>query len=86
MTKAKVTVLLLAFAVLPSAAAQTARNVILFLGDAAGIPTLHGASVYGYHEPQKLFIHRMPHLALMEASPARGRNDRRCRETRWCRF
>lgn len=52
--------------------AQTAKNVILFLGDAAGIPTLHGASVHGYGEPQELFVFRMPHLALMETSAASG--------------
>lgn len=52
------------------AAAQTAKSVILFLGDAAGIPTLHGASVYAYGQPQRLFIERMPHLALMETSAA----------------
>ena len=71
MAKAKITALLLAFVVWPApAAAQTAKNVILFLGDAAGIPTLHGASVFGYGEPQKLFIQHMPHLALMETSAA----------------
>lgn len=39
--------LLLAVAV-TEAADQTAKNVILFLGDAAGIPTLNGASIYRY--------------------------------------
>ncbi|MCS6951686.1 MAG: alkaline phosphatase [Bryobacterales bacterium] len=48
----------------------TARNVILFLGDAAGIPTLHAASLYAYNEPRRLFIHRMPYIALMETSTA----------------
>jgi alkaline phosphatase len=73
MAKAKIAAWMLALAALSAAApAQTAKNVILFLGDAAGIPTLHGASVYGYNEPQKLFIQRMSHLALMETSPAGG--------------
>ena len=28
-----------------------ARNVVLFIGDAGGIPTLHAASVYRYDRP-----------------------------------
>jgi alkaline phosphatase len=47
-----------------------ARNVILFLGDAGGIPTLHAASVYGHRQPQSLFIQRMPFIALMDTSAA----------------
>jgi alkaline phosphatase len=73
MARLTTVVLTLAFGVWPALAAeQTAKNVILFLGDAAGIPTLHGASVYGYGEPQKLFVFQMPHLALMETSAASG--------------
>ena len=45
-----------------------ARNVVLFLGDAAGIPTLHLASIYRYDHPQKLYVHQMPHIALMDTS------------------
>ena len=47
-----------------------AKNVILFLGDAGGIPTLHAASLYAYGEPRGLYIHRMPHVALAETSAA----------------
>jgi alkaline phosphatase len=47
-----------------------ARNVILFLGDAAGLATLHGASVYGYGQPRGLYIHTLPHIALAETSTA----------------
>lgn len=47
-----------------------ARNVILFIGDAGGIPTLHAASLYGHRHPQALFIQQMPHVALMDTSPA----------------
>ena len=51
--------------------AQTqARNVILFLGDAGGIPTLNAASWYKYGRPQKLFIQGMPNIALMDTSAA----------------
>lgn len=48
--------------------ADRARNVILFLGDAGGIPTLNAASIHGHGAGQALFIHQMPHLALMDTS------------------
>ncbi|MGH9239563.1 MAG: alkaline phosphatase [Vicinamibacterales bacterium] len=47
-----------------------ARNVILFLGDAGGIPTLNAASIHAYGNPRALYIHRMPHIALVETSAA----------------
>jgi alkaline phosphatase len=47
-----------------------ARNVILFLGDAAGIPTLNAASINRYNDPQKLFIQHMPNIALVDTSAA----------------
>jgi alkaline phosphatase len=47
-----------------------AKNVILFIGDAGGIPALHAGSLFGHNEPQKLFIQQMPHLALMDTSAA----------------
>lgn len=53
-----------------AAAPARARNVILFLGDAAGIPTLHAASVLAHDRPRALFIHQMPHVALVETSSA----------------
>lgn len=49
-----------------------AKNIVLFLGDAGGIPTLNAASLYGYGEPQKLFIQSMPNIALSDTSPAGG--------------
>jgi alkaline phosphatase len=52
------------------AADARAKNVILFLGDAGGIPTLHAASVHAYKEPHGLFLHTMPHMALAETSSA----------------
>ena len=51
-------------------AERRAKNIILFLGDAGGIPTLHAASVYGHNHPQKLFIQGMPYIALVDTSPA----------------
>lgn len=69
------TVLVLALvvaAVLPlttaSAHPKHARNVILFIGDAGGIPTLHAASIQAHRQPQALFVQHMPHIALMDTS------------------
>jgi alkaline phosphatase len=47
-----------------------AKNAILFLGDAGGIPTLSAASAHAYNAPRRLFIHSMPHIALAETSSA----------------
>lgn len=50
---------------------RRARNVVLFLADAGGIPTLHAASVHGYGAPRRLFVQQMPHIALVDTSAAR---------------
>jgi len=50
--------------------AERARNIVLFIGDAGGLPTLNAASLYGYGRPQALFIQRMPNIALMDTSAA----------------
>ncbi len=50
------------------AAEPRARNVILFLGDAGGIPTLNAAGIYAHDKPQSLFIQSMPHFALSDTS------------------
>ena len=47
-----------------------ARNVILFLADAGGIPTLSAASLHGYGEGRRLFVQRMPHIGLSETATA----------------
>ncbi len=47
-----------------------AKNVILFLADAGGIPTLNAASLHGYGEPRKLFVQSWPHVALSDTSTA----------------
>ncbi|MFB3902100.1 MAG: alkaline phosphatase [Acidobacteriota bacterium] len=69
---ARVSVLLiLASGSLPAAADQPpgrARNVILIIGDAGGIPTLHAGSLYHHNKPNGLFIHSLPHMALMDTS------------------
>lgn len=46
-----------------------AKNVVLFLADAAGVSALHGASLHGYGEPLKLHVQGWPHLGLSETSP-----------------
>jgi alkaline phosphatase len=50
------------------AADSRAKNVVLFLADAGGIPTINAASLHGYGGPRKLFIQRMPNIALSETS------------------
>lgn len=47
-----------------------ARNVILFLADAAGIPVLHAASLHAYGDSRKLFVQRMPHIGLSDTATA----------------
>lgn len=46
-----------------------AKNIIIFLADAAGVSTLNAASLLGYGEPLKLHIQKWPHLGLSETSP-----------------
>ncbi|MFA5264590.1 MAG: alkaline phosphatase [Opitutaceae bacterium] len=61
--------LLLSFcAACSSAAADHARNVILFIGDAGGVSTLCAASILAHDKPHGLFIQHMPCMALMETS------------------
>lgn len=67
-------VVLVAALAMPAApfAQARARNVVLFLADAGGIPTLNIASFHGYGRPQQLFIQHMPYIALSDTSPAGG--------------
>lgn len=65
----------LASSILPVSAhagPKRARNVILFLADAGGIPTLNAASLYGYQAPLKLHVQGWPHVGLSDTSPAGG--------------
>jgi len=50
--------------------AEHAKNVIVFLADAGGIPTLSAASLHGYDAPQKLYIQSWPHIGLSDTSAA----------------
>lgn len=52
-----------------SAAERKAKNVVLFLGDACGISVLTIAGIHA-GKPQGLFIHKMPHVGLMDTSAA----------------
>lgn len=51
-------------------AAPRARHVILFLADAGGLPTLHAASLHGYGDERRLFVQRMPRIALSSTGTA----------------
>ena len=63
-------VLLAFFAVCSPAADRKAKNIVLFLADGTGIPTINAASIYGYKEPRSLFIQNMPYVGLSETSSA----------------
>jgi len=64
-------ILLIALVCLPLAGApKRAKNVIVFLADAGGIPTLNAASLHGYGEPQKLYVQGWPNIALSDTSTA----------------
>lgn len=52
------------------AEAQEARNVIVFLGDAGGLPTLNAGGILANDKPQSLYIHTMPYVALSDTSSA----------------
>ncbi len=52
-------------------AQSRAKNVILFLGDGAGVSSLNTASIYGYGRPQALYMQHMPGMALADTSTAR---------------
>ena len=46
-----------------------AKNVVLFLADAGGIPVINAASLHGYGAPRRLFIQRMPNIGLSDTTP-----------------
>jgi alkaline phosphatase len=52
----------------PLAEAQRAHNVILFLGDAGGLPTLNAGGLYATNKPLGLYLHTMPYVGLSETS------------------
>ncbi|MBC8166664.1 MAG: alkaline phosphatase [Bryobacteraceae bacterium] len=48
---------------------KRAKNVILLLADAGGIPVLNAASILAYNAPQKLYVQSWPHVGLSDTSP-----------------
>jgi len=64
-------ILLTAAAVSAIPAFSQAKNVILFIGDGAGISSLNAASISGYGKAQALYVQKMPHLALADTSTAK---------------
>jgi alkaline phosphatase len=68
------TILLWALVFASSLSAQStnkrAKNVILLLADAAGIPTLNAASAHGYGAPQKLYVQSWSNIGLSDTSTA----------------
>jgi len=49
----------------------TAKNVILFVGDGAGVSSLNAAGLYAYRKPLSLYLQSMPHVALVDTSTAK---------------
>jgi alkaline phosphatase len=50
--------------------ARKAKNVILFLGDGTGLPTVHAASILRHGKSHGFFLHTLPNLGLSETSSA----------------
>ncbi len=47
-----------------------AKNVVLFLADAGGIPTVTAASLHAHGTSRGLFVQKMPNIALSDTSTA----------------
>ena len=62
---------ILAVSLSATPAFSQAKNVILFIGDGAGISSLNAASISGYGKPQALYVQKMGHLALADTSSAK---------------
>src|SRR5215468_8808133 len=62
---------LLGILTISAAQAETAKSVIFFLGDGAGISSLNAASIYGYGRAQALYLQHLPGVALADSSTVR---------------
>lgn len=51
------------------APSQKAKNVIVFLADAGGVPSVNAASLLGYGQPLKLHVQQWPNLGLSDTTP-----------------
>ncbi len=60
------------FCLVPAAigAEPPAKNVILLIGDAMGVPTLSAASIQAHDEPHALFIQQFSNVAAVDTSTA----------------
>jgi alkaline phosphatase len=67
----RILLLLTAAAIAAIPTFSQAKNVILFIGDGAGISSLNAASISGYGKAQALYVQKMPHLALVDTSTAK---------------
>jgi len=63
--------LLIGMAFTAASVFSQAKNVILFIGDGAGISSLNAASILGHGKPQALYVQKMGHLALADTSTAK---------------
>jgi alkaline phosphatase len=70
LVKGSLFVFLSIFTVSIPAQAQHAKNIILILGDGAGLTSLNAASLYGYGAPQSLYLQHMPNIAWVDTSSA----------------
>jgi len=72
MRRKRPSILLLLLLALPvfAAGVRRAKNVILFLADGGGLPTVNAASIHGYRKPQALYVQQMPYIGLSDTSSA----------------
>ncbi len=66
---AAASLLSLALAAPALAEPQKAKNVIVFLADAGGVPSVNAASLLGYGQPLKLHVQQWPNLGLSDTTP-----------------
>jgi alkaline phosphatase len=59
------------FCFLVSPAFGAAKNVILFVGDGAGVSSLNAAGLYAYRRPLALYLQSMPHVGLVDTSTSK---------------
>jgi alkaline phosphatase len=67
----RVALLIIGMAFTAGSTFSQAKNVILFIGDGAGISSLNAASILRYGKPQALYVQKMGHLALADTSTAK---------------
>jgi alkaline phosphatase len=68
LSRTTLSLILCALAALAADEPKRAKNVILLLADAGGIPTLNAASIVAHGAPQKLFVQSWPAIALSDTS------------------